>query len=430
MHVVLSTVRSHLEDRLIERGQQVLAVVPPAVQADRQARGVPYPMRTVAAWDDMRELSVLATELATLNVESVVTTDETCLRAAASLRGRLGLPGQSLDSATAGTDKHIQKDVLTAAGVPVARHLPVDGVAGMESAAEVLGWPLIVKPRRGFAAIGTVLIRDRDHLRELHTTGAFGPQEVPASLHGSGIHNGLDHVSGGILVEQGIDVLAEFHCEILRHHGREIYALPGRYPGPLLGSSVLGAVLLPPGHPHAQRITALARAAADALQLSTGFGHVEILLSRSGDLLVGEIGLRPGGAMLPHLIRLQHEIDIWSLAADLAMDRVPQVSLRAEAQAVAWVAPMAPPGLITAMDSPDDVRKWAGVIDVQQLVHVGQESPTRVGTLNPFAHVFAVGDTPEQAEARAERAATAWQITTSELSAHEARTQLPAAASR
>ncbi|MEY9875756.1 biotin carboxylase [Streptacidiphilus sp. MAP12-33] len=421
MLVVLSALRSHLEDLLTERGQQILVVVPPAVQADRQAHGVPYPMLTVAAWDDRRELSVLAHELAALPVESVVTTDEPCLRAAAILRERLGLPGQSEESATAATDKHIQKDVLTAAGVPVAWHVPLDSVADIESVAELLGWPVVVKPRRGFAAIGTLLVRDQAHLDRLRASDAFGPQALPASLHASGIHRGLDHASGGLIAEEGIDVLAEFHCEILRHHGREVYAVPGRYPEPLLGTGVLGSVLLGPDDDHAQQVIDLARDAADALQLVTGFAHAEILLARSGDLLVGEIGLRPGGAMLPHLLKLQHGINPWALAADLAMGLTPQADLRSSGPTAAWAAPIAPPGWITDMDSAEVLRKLPGVIDVDQLVHVGQQSPTRVGTLTPAGHVFAVGDTAEQAENRAHQAATAWQITARNLPPNELR---------
>ncbi len=421
MLVVLSALRSHLEDLLTARGQQILVVVPPAVHADRQARGVPYPMLTVAAWDDRRQLSVLADELASLPIESVVTTDEPCLRAAAFLRERLGVPGQSAESATAGTDKHVQKDVLTAAGAPVAGHVPLNSVADIESAAEQLGWPVVVKPRRGFAAIGTLLVRDQGHLDRLRASGAFGPQALPASLHASGIHRGLDHASGGLMAEEGIDVVGEFHCEILRHHGREVYAVPGRYPGPLLGTTVIGSVLLGPGDDHAQQVTDLARSAADALQLASGFAHVEILLARSGDLLVGEIGLRPGGAMLPHLLKLQHGIDPWALAADLAMGRPPQAHLRSRGPIVAWAAPIAPPGWITHMDSAEVLRTRPGVVDVHQLVHVGQQSPTRVGTLNPAGHVFAVGDTAEQAEARAHQAASAWQITTSDLPPHKER---------
>ncbi|WP_030458487.1 acetyl-CoA carboxylase biotin carboxylase subunit family protein [Kitasatospora sp. NRRL B-11411] len=420
MLVVLSALRSQLEDLLTERGQQILVVVPPAVEADRKARGVPYSMLTVAAWDNRRQLSALAGELAALPVESVVTTDEPCLRAAAFLRERLGLPGQSRECAIAGTDKHIQKDVLTAASVPVARHVPLDSVADIESAAELLGWPVVVKPRRGFGAIGTLLVRDQAHFVRLRAEGAFGPQALPASLHASGIHHGLDHASGGLMAEEGIDVAAEYHCEILRHHGREVYAVPGRYPGPLLDTTLLGSVLLGPDDEHAREVVDLARAAADALHLVTGFAHAEILLARSGDLLVGEIGLRPGGAMLPHLLGLQHGIDPWALAADLAMGLTPQVDLRSAGPVVAWAAPIAPPGWITDMDGVEALQKRPGVIDVHQLVHVGQQSPARVGTLTPAGHVFAAAATAAQAEARARQAAAAWRITTSDRPPHQA----------
>ncbi|MCL2731315.1 MAG: hypothetical protein FWE15_14975, partial [Actinomycetia bacterium] len=365
MIVVVSALRSTLEESLAARGESVLAVVPEAVLAERRALAAGrYELRAVSDWDDLGQLARLADALGKLPVRTVETTDEPCLRPAALLRGLLQISGGlTWGQAVAATDKAVQKDLLVRAGVPVATHRRITAVADVADAADQrLGWPVVVKPRRGFGTLGTHVVRDRAHLAGLLAHGVFGATPgLPASMTASGMHRPADEIPGGLVAEALVRVRAEYHVEILRDRGQELYNLPARYVAPVLGSPLVGSVLLQPGTEY-DATCALARAAADALNLTTGFAHVEVLLDEEGVWRVGEIGLRPGGARVPDLLRLHHDLSVPELAADLATGARLQVQLSTSEQTTAWVSAVAPSGTVTAITSTEEIRCLPGVV--------------------------------------------------------------------
>jgi hypothetical protein len=389
--VVVSALRSTLEESLAARGQSVLVVVPAAVLTERRALAAGrYDVRAVSDWDDLGQLVRLADSLSGLPVRAVETIDEPCLRPAALLRGLLQTGGGlTWAQAVAATDKAVQKDLLARAGVPIASHRRIAAVADAAHAADQhLRWPVVVKPRRGFGTLGTHVIRDQAHLDELLTTGAFaGTDDLPASMTASRMHRPADEIPGGLLAEALIRVQAEYHVEILRHHGQELYALPARYVAPVLGSPLVGSVLLQPGTEH-DTATALARAAADALGLTTGFAHVEVLLNDEGEWRVGEIGLRPGGARVPDLLRLHHGICVHDLAADLATGTRPQVQLSTSDGTTAWVSAATPSGRVTATTPTTEIRRLPGVIDAHTDLHPGAIAGGPHGSTALATHVF------------------------------------------
>ncbi|SEO73536.1 ATP-binding protein [Actinacidiphila rubida] len=413
MIVVVSALRTTLEDSLAARGERVLAVVPEAVLAERRiSAGGRYMVRAISDWDDLGQLVRLADTLGDLPLRAVETIDEPCLRPAALLRGLLQLHGGlTWAQSVAATDKAVQKDLLGRSGVPVTGHRRTTTVAGAaDAAARHLGWPVVVKPRRGFGTLGTHVVRDRTHLDELLAAGAFaGTAGLPAWMIASGLDRPADEVPGGLLVEALVRVRAEYHVEILRDHGRELYALPARYVAPVLGSPLVGSVLLQPGPEH-DATTALARAAADALNLTTGFAHVEVLRDEQGVWRVGEIGLRPGGARVPHLLRLHHKVDVPELAADLATGTRPQVRLSTATQTTAWVSAVTPSGIVTAITPAEEIRRLPGVIDAHTDLHPGATAGGPHGSTALATHVFTQGATAEQAEQAALDAIKAWRV--------------------
>ncbi|MEU9045034.1 MULTISPECIES: hypothetical protein [unclassified Kitasatospora] len=416
MHVVLSTIDPSLENALVDRGQRVLAVIPAAELANR-SDSARYGLCAVKDWDDYTRLALLARELEPQGIASVSTGDECCLRAAAVLRAFLGLPGQSLASAVAATDKAVMKRALAAAGVPVADNLRAGTPEDIAAAGDALGWPVVAKHRYGFATLHTHLVRSREHLAELHARRAFGPLAgLPAGFAASAVGRGLDRAPGGILVERAVPVAAEYHCELLRNESRELYCLPGRYPAPLLGTDdgdgmapAIGSVLMDDSDgEEAARVRELARAAADALGLVTGFAHVEVLRDTTGAWYLGEIGLRPGGNMIPHLLRLQHGIDVAALLADLAQGRPPSIPWRT-GRPVAWAAvPAAPGRRITGVPGAEEISGLPHVTDAIAVVRPGTVVDGPLSSLTAAGHVFCTGATPARAAAHAAETAATW----------------------
>jgi biotin carboxylase len=421
--VVLSTLSTSLERELAARGRAVIVLVPRAVVHERARPDCA--VRGVDRWDDYTELARLAADLERQGVVAVATTDERCLRAAAFLRAVLGLPGLGFDDAVAFTDKAVMKARLRAHGVAVAEGEVVHAVDDLPDVAARLGWPLLVKPRSGFSAISTHVIRDPAHLAQLRADGVLrrGPSigtRHPALSATDGL-GPLGSSPRGFLTEACVDVHVEFQCELLRRGGEEVYCLPFRYSAPLLqAGDRVGAAHIGSSSEDARRVREITRSAADALGLRDGFAHAEVFRLRDGTWLLGEIGARPGGAQTPRIMALQHGIDVVAQAADLVEGITTPLAVEEADQSTAWVSIPAPTGIVTAMTPVEELRALPGVVDVVMEIAVGDTSTGPLGSLAHAGYVFCAAATTERALALAASAAASCVIETtgSEVTAH------------
>ena len=83
----------------------------------------------------------------------------------AEARDTLGIPGMGAEAALAFRDKDRMKQVLRAAGLPVARHRRLESEAEGLAAAAEMGLPLILKPVDGVGSRATFRITTDDDLR-------------------------------------------------------------------------------------------------------------------------------------------------------------------------------------------------------------------------------------------------------------------------
>lgn len=415
MIIVLSGLRTKLEDSLVGKGADVGVVVPRKVYVERMAESRRYSLYEIDNWTDYSALTSLAAQLEPLDVENVVTVDEPAVRAAAFLRSLLGIPGQCLHDAVGFTDKSVMKRRLTALGVPVAPHKVVFKPADVPAAAQDLGWPVVVKPRDGLGVINTFFIQDLDHFSELLESGSFEESKgkgIPAGMLASGVAQALADRPFGFMVEKAVrDVVAEYHCEVLIVDGREQYCIPARYEVPLLRATdgSIGSVILANSEKR-QRVAELARRAAHALNLMTGFAHCEILESSDGRLTIGEIACRPGGAQIPHLLKLQYGLDVFSLAADIALDAPLSVTLTPQSGTVAWRSLPSPRGRIVDMTDVSAIKEMPDVVDAICSVRIGDTIHGFQSSLSAVAHVFCVGDNEDAAQRRAAEVAKEWRF--------------------
>src|SRR6202044_3042548 len=91
-------------------------------------------------------------------VDRLEATIEAHIMAAAQVRGACTIPGPSVNTAWLCRDKPSMKEALRAAGVPTAASAAVSSVAAAHAFAAEVGFPLIVKPRSGAGASGTVRV--------------------------------------------------------------------------------------------------------------------------------------------------------------------------------------------------------------------------------------------------------------------------------
>jgi ATP-grasp domain len=211
------------------------------------------------------------------------------LERAAALRDRLGLPGQGSASARAYRDKALMKDLLGAAGLPVAAHRPARTILDVADHAREHGYPVVVKPRNCAGAMDVRIIHHRAQLDALAEEGLAPRIELPAHLVVESFVEGHEYIVDGLV------------CD-----GRLVYAWPSRYVGAptefTRDGRHLGAVMLDVDHPLRLRLQELARAVVAALPSPRCFPfHLEVFHTPDDRLVLGEIGARTGGARIDHM---------------------------------------------------------------------------------------------------------------------------------
>lgn len=215
---------------------------------------------------------------------------------AAEARAACGIPGLSVEGARNFREKARMKEVLRAAGLPVARSRLVTGEAEVWAFVEEVGWPVVLKPPAGLGSKGTYRIADRAALSTaLATLAPSSERPLQAEEFVTGTENTLEAVTIG---------------------GRPVWYSGTRYlPGPL---TVLEhpwmqyCVLLPREEHEADfaRFSATSFAAVKALGLSTGLTHMEWFERPDGSFVISEVGARPPGVHIVPMMSLAHGFDM------------------------------------------------------------------------------------------------------------------------
>ena len=112
-------------------------------------------------------------------VDRLEATIEAHIMSAAQVREACGIPGTSVRTAWLCRDKPSMKEALREAGVPTASSAAVGSAAEAHAFAAEVGFPLILKPRSGAGASGTVRADSVSGLDQ--ALGVFGGQGVDPS---------------------------------------------------------------------------------------------------------------------------------------------------------------------------------------------------------------------------------------------------------
>jgi biotin carboxylase len=217
---------------------------------------------------------------------------EPCMLLAARLRGRLDVPGASVGQTLRFRDKELMKQALDHVGLRTPRHVRARSVAACWEAAERLGFPLILKPIAGAGSADTYRVNDADELRAV----------LPRLLH-------VPEVS----VEEFIDG-EEYTFDTITVNGQIAYYNIAWYrPRPLIARSnewisPQVIALRDVERPELAAGVKLGHDVIEALDVSTAFTHMEWYRKADGEVVFGEIGLRPPGA---------HQVDQMNYACDM-----------------------------------------------------------------------------------------------------------------
>jgi len=412
--LVLANHMPQLETALLAMGKPVLVCLTESHAALRPQQ-LPYPIVTVPSWEAFPRLTALADQLRG-QIGHVATRYEGAVIAAAHIRQRLDLPGQTLDEAVAFVDKAVMKVRLRRAGIPVAGHQVVTRVVDVAAAAEALGWPLVLKPRKGFASVNTHIVTGVQELAEYEADGMFTrPVATSPFYRGEPAFAALSQQPDGIMVEQYLDIAEEFHVDGLWLDGRVIYQIPGQYHTPPLqgmSSPLLGSVLLESATGLGAFLADLATRAGNALRMRTGFTHAEVIRTTDDRWWVGEIAARPGGGGIQRAIEMAYGIDVPTIHAQLACGILPSLRPVRRHGYVGWCGPTVPAGRVVQVASRDRLLAHPGVLDATVAIAPGQMGGrTGSGLWGGVAgYTWLHGDTAQQVLAMMPEVAARYQV--------------------
>jgi biotin carboxylase len=228
-------------------------------------------------------------------VDRVLSNWEPLVILAAKIRERFGLPGMSVDDVTGFRDKQLMKDRVKAAGLRVPYAFKCTEEKEMREAAEKVGYPLIVKPISGAGSADTYKVSNK--------------AEFDAAI------KAVRHVQV-VSVEEFIEG-EEFTFDTVSIDGVPVYENIAAYlPKPLIARSEewISPVIITVRNMYQPRLqpgVKLGRDVLKALNMGTGFTHMEWFLTPKGEAVFGEIGCRPGGAHLVDQMNYTGDIDLF-----------------------------------------------------------------------------------------------------------------------
>lgn len=216
-----------------------------------------------------------------------------------------GLPGMNAKTALQFRDKSVMKDVLRAAGVPVARHALVESDGDALDFANSVGFPLILKPVDGLGSRGTQRIDSEAQLASaLKQLRPSLDRPLQAEEFVTGAERTFETVSvrGEPLWDSGTWYMNR-PLEVLENPWMQY------------------CVVLPKEEDRSEftQFRPTNRAALRALGMGTGLTHMEWFLRKDGSHVVSEVGARPPGVHIMPMNGLALERDFVSLWANLVV---------------------------------------------------------------------------------------------------------------
>jgi hypothetical protein len=213
----------------------------------------------------------------------------------AEARAELGLPGLTADEARNFRDKRRMKDLLRAAGLPVARHCLAETLNDARRFAAGLGYPVVVKPPEGVASQTTYRVDDEAALVSAVTAASAAAK-------------------GPILVEEFLK--GDEHSFVaFIHEGKVVFhSISNYFPTPLdvMQNPWMQWIVVLPREldvPEFDEIRAAGERALQVLGLRSGMCHLEWFRRDDGTIAISEVGARPPGAQFTTMISRAHDVD-------------------------------------------------------------------------------------------------------------------------
>ncbi|MFD9281101.1 ATP-grasp domain-containing protein [Streptomyces mirabilis] len=313
---------------------------------------------------------------------------------AAELAHLLNLPGSSPASMAAARDKAQSRRLFAEHGVPSARSLQAVDADEAVAHAELLGYPVVVKPRGLAGSAGVVRADNAAQAR-----AAFTRASVETVLD-------LDQYAvPGVLVEEylsGPEISAE--TVVLGPGETRIVAVTRKQLGPQPTFQEYGhTVDARDDLLHDPDLANVVAAAAEALDITLGVLHVELRLTADGPRII-EVNARVGGDLIPLLVHAATGIDLLRVAAALATGATPDLQPRRQQAAAIRFAYPPVTGTIEQLSIPHAIVRRAHTERYVWTRQVGDQvsAPPHASISDRLAHWVVLGSDAADCDLRAD----------------------------
>lgn len=366
------------------------------VGADMNPRAVAVPL-----CDEFHEVSTsdadgLGELVRRVRADAITTTgSEVALKATAEVAARLRLPFHAdPETVRRCQDKDAMRAAYASHDVAVPRFARCTSVDEARAFARDAGFPLVVKPSRGWGQRGVARVENDAEL-------AVGFEEARAHSASAGL--------GAVVVESWLEG-REYSVNGWIEDGRlasycvtERLTVPGRKPLGVMLAEVYPSGLGPDDE---ARVVDEARRGARALGHVRGPCYSQVALGRAGCVLF-ETAARLGGGFDADVTRLASGVDLYRrvlgvAVGDAALERQGATS-PAHGGAIAKFV-VGRPGTVRAVSGVAEARAVEGVDDAEVFVPVGGRVLPLTDSAKRAAYVLSHGSTRDEARARADRA--------------------------
>ncbi len=324
-------------------------------------------------------------------IDAVIGVDDVTAVAAAAVAEAVGLPHNSVASATAARNKRQMRELLSGQGISVPRHkvFPLDGDP-REFAKQVI-YPCVLKPLILSASCGVIRANDEEEFR-----GAF--RRVGALLTTLGLV-AVDEQARWIIVEDfvpGIEVALEGLLTQGALHPLAMFDKPDPLNGPFFEETIY----ITPSRLSSnlqQKVVACAGRTAQALGLREGPVHGEFRVNAHGVWVI-ELAARTIGGRCSRILDFASGMSLEELILRHALQMpLPPLTRQAQAAGV-MMLPIPYGGMLQEVRGQAEARVVPGVVELTITAEPGDELvPLPEGT-RYLGFLLVRGKTPEDVE--------------------------------
>ncbi|AGB73611.1 MULTISPECIES: ATP-grasp domain-containing protein [Rhizobium] len=305
------------------------------------------------------------------------------------------LPGPDPASIEQCYDKFVQRQLLARAGVPIPAYRLATDATDVESSAEEIGLPVILKPVTGSGSSGVRLCRNITEVAE-HTTYLLGGKHIWRS-------------SPGILIEE----FAQGPYYSVDTMGNEVVAIGtakfGSPPHFVVRESIFPAPLT---DGQCKCIADVSLSCLRALGLGWGPANIELRWTKRGPVAI-EVNPRLPGWTTPRLIQLAYGVDLINQHIKLVIGEKWDLSRRRSQTAAARFLVPDTDGILDWINGDRQAAAEPGVAEIELYLKPKTPFVRKSDDRDSIGHVIATSPSRSQTEIILERAVNliSWSIT-------------------